>query len=108
MDDFSKSTTHGAFLADMLPPLAKLPLWMQTWRKRALSYQARQTAIWMKYWMGLRTQMDLGTAPDCFVRGFIEDGFEKQNIPEVQAAYVAGSTFVLYQHPEPHLLTQES
>lgn len=92
LKEFSDSTIPGAFIADLIPPLAKLPIWMQTWRKTALQYQARQTAIWMKFWTGLRTQMDLGTAPECFVKGFIEDGFEKQGITEVQGAFMAGST----------------
>jgi len=96
LKEFSEATTPGAFLADLIPPLADIiPVWLQTWRKTALKYQARQTAIWMKFWRELRTQIDDGTAPECFVKGFIEQDFERQNISEVQAAYVAGSKCVL-------------
>lgn len=91
MKEFSDSAAPGAFVADLIPPLAKIPVWMQWWRKRALGYQERQTRIWMKYWTILRRQIDEEKAPDCFVKQFIETDYEKQGISEVQAAYVAGS-----------------
>lgn len=59
----------------------------------ALKYQDRQTRIWMKFWNTLKAQIAAKTAPDCFVKQFIETQFEKQGIDEVQAAYVAGSEY---------------
>ena len=91
MKEFSDSATPGAFFADLIPPLARLPTWLQWWRKRALGYQERQTKIWMKYWTTLRRQIDEKKASDCFVKQFIETDYEKQGISEIQAAYVAGS-----------------
>ncbi|OBT52691.1 hypothetical protein VE04_06011, partial [Pseudogymnoascus sp. 24MN13] len=91
MKEFSENTAAGAFIADLIPPLAKLPVWMQLWRKRALKYQARQTAIWMKYWMNLKHQVANKEAPDCFVKQFMETDYQKQDISEVQGAFVAGT-----------------
>lgn len=91
MKEFSDSTAPGAFIADLIPPLAKLPVWMQWWRARALRYQARQTKIWMKFWSNLKQQMEEKKAPECFVKQFIETDYEKNGISEIQAAYVAGS-----------------
>lgn len=94
MKEFSDSTAPGAFIADLIPPLANLPVWMQWWRKRALGYQARQSAIWMKYWTNLKYQIENKKAPDCFVKQFMETDYHKQEISELQGAYVAGSEYL--------------
>lgn len=91
MDEFSKAATPGRYMAETLPGLAKLPAWMQWWRKEALRSFNRQAAIWMKYWTGLRTKMEQGQAPECFVKQFIETDYEKNKISELQASFVAGS-----------------
>ncbi|EXJ76403.1 uncharacterized protein A1O5_00911 [Cladophialophora psammophila CBS 110553] len=91
MKDFSDTTVPGAFWADVFPPLAKLPTALQSWRKRALQYQERQTRAWMKFWNDLKIQIDLGKAPECFVKQWLETDWEKQEISELQAAYVAGT-----------------
>jgi hypothetical protein len=41
MRDMSESTKPGAFLANTIPPLAKLPMPLQWWRKRGLEYLER-------------------------------------------------------------------
>lgn len=91
MKEFSDSTAPGAFIADMIPPLAKLPMLLQWWRKRALQYQYRQTRIWMKYWSNLMLQIDRKQAPECFVKHFAESDYKAQDISEIQAAFVAGT-----------------
>ncbi|KAJ9627782.1 hypothetical protein H2203_002999 [Taxawa tesnikishii (nom. ined.)] len=91
MQEFSESAAPGAFLADMIPPLAKIPVWMQWWRKRALKYQDRQTKIWMKYWTDLNKQIAEKRAPDCFVKQFIETDYKTQGISDLQGAFLAGS-----------------
>lgn len=90
MQEFSESAAPGAFLADMIPPLAKIPVWMQWWRKRALKYQDRQTKIWMKYWTDLNKQIAEKRAPDCFVKQFIETDYKTQGISDLQGAFLAG------------------
>lgn len=91
MEDFSKAATPGAYLADAFPPLAKLPAALQWWRKSALAGYNRQAQIWLKYWNKLRAQMMEKTAPECFVKQFMEDLDAKNDIDEVTAAFVAGS-----------------
>lgn len=91
MEDFSKAATPGAYLADAFPPLAKLPKVLQWWRKSALAGYNRQAQIWLKYWNKLRSQMADKTAPECFVKQFMEDLDAKNDIDEVTAAFVAGS-----------------
>ncbi|KAF4545865.1 Cytochrome p450 protein [Lasiodiplodia theobromae] len=92
MKDFTENMPPtNAFLPDLVPPLAKLPTWMQWWRKPALAMQKRQTAIWTRYWRTLLQQMEEGKAPECFVKQFIETEYQKQDISEMQAAWVAGS-----------------
>lgn len=93
MKEFSDSTAPGAFIADMIPPLANLPVCLQWWRKRALTYQARQKNIWMKYWTNLQQQIIAKKAPECFVKQFTETDYQAQGISDVQAAFVAGSEF---------------
>jgi hypothetical protein len=94
MKEFSDAVAPGAFIADLIPPLAQIPVWMQWWRPRALRYQKRQTAIWMKYWNSLMQQIRDGKAPECFVKQFSETDYQSQGISDIQAAYIAGSKFL--------------
>ncbi|KAF3387022.1 Cytochrome P450 monooxygenase yanC [Penicillium rolfsii] len=91
MEEFSKAAAPGKYLAETYPLLTRLPTWMQWWRKEALQSFNRQAVIWMKYWTRLRTQMEQGQAPACFVKQFIETDFEKNGISELQASFVAGT-----------------
>lgn len=54
-------------------------------------YFDKQANLWMSFWTSLKTQMETKTAPDCFVKQFIESDYEKQGINELQAAFLAGS-----------------
>ncbi|KAF2225595.1 putative O-methylsterigmatocystin oxidoreductase [Elsinoe ampelina] len=91
MEEFSESGTPGAMLVDLLPPLARLPRFMQSWRPKAEKFYRRQEAIWMKFWNDLNVKIQTGKAPDCFVRQFVEVEQKKANIDEVQAAFLAGT-----------------
>lgn len=92
MKDFSEAAAPGAFIAELIPPLNDIiPIPLQWWRTRALSYQKRQTKIWVGYWDRLMGQIQQGRAPECFVKQFSETDYKTQGISDVQAAYVAGS-----------------
>lgn len=91
MNDFSIVATPGAYLADAIPLLGKLPPQLQWWRKPLKPLFERQANFWMKLWTSLRTQMETGQAPECFVKQLIDSGYEKQGISELQAAFLAGS-----------------
>lgn len=54
----------------------------------------------MKYWMNLKHQVANKEAPDCFVKQFMETDYQKQDISEVQGAFVAGSEWLLIYRRE--------
>jgi len=92
MKDFSEAAAPGAYLADMVPPLADIiPISLQWWRKTALQYHNRQEKLWMKLWAELQRAIAMRTAPECFVKQLVENDFRKHDIDVVQAAFIAGS-----------------
>lgn len=91
MADLSALTVPGAFLADMIPALNKLPVWLQLWRGRAYKYHESQARIWLGLWRELQDDIARGQAPECFVKGVSDDSVEKLGISEKQAAFVAGT-----------------
>jgi cytochrome P450 len=91
MTDFSNIAAPGAYLADTIPPLGRLPPRLQWWRKPLKPYFDRQANLWMSFFSSLRTQMETKQAPECFVKQLIESDFERQGITEMQAAFLAGS-----------------
>ncbi|KAJ5618601.1 hypothetical protein N7528_006712 [Penicillium herquei] len=91
MQEFSEIATPGKHIAEILPVLARLPTFLQWWRKSILHSFDRQAAIWMEYWTRLKEQMESNQAPECFVKQFIETDYEKHDISELQAAFVAGT-----------------
>jgi hypothetical protein len=38
----------------------------------------------------MKDKIELGRAPDCFGKDFVESGYRKKGIDELQAAWVAG------------------
>ncbi|PNS13790.1 3-hydroxyphenylacetate 6-hydroxylase [Sphaceloma murrayae] len=91
MEEFSQSGAPGALVVDLLPPLARLPRFMQTWRAKGEQFYKRQENIWMKYWNDLNVKIQTGKAPECFVRQLVEVEQSKAKIDEVQAAFLAGT-----------------
>lgn len=91
MSDFSAIAAPGAYLADTVPPLGRLPKSLQWWRKGLQPYFDRQARLWMSFWSSLKTQMETKQAPECFVKQLIESDYEAQGITEIQAAFLAGS-----------------
>lgn len=91
MRDFSEQAGPGSYIADTLTFLGKLPVSLQWWRKPLKPRFERQANLWMKLWTSLRTQMETGQAPECFVKQVIEAEYQKQGISELQAAFLAGS-----------------
>ena len=94
MQDFSEHAAPGAHIAEAFPPLAKLPVFMQWWRKELLPLQQRQARLWMKFWNELKAKMDAKRAPPCFARQVLEEDYQKLGISELQAAFLAGCKFI--------------
>jgi len=91
--EFGEASNPTRWWAEIIPPLSKLPEWMQWWRPEALQFQQRQNKVWMGYLQDLKKKMQEGTAPECFVKQFAESKYEEKGIGEMQAAYVAGSKY---------------
>lgn len=90
MSDFSEHAAPGKHLAEIFPPLAKLPAFMQWWRRKMAPLQQRQTHLWMKFWNELKVKMEAKRAPPCFVRQIQEEHLPKLGITETEAAYLGG------------------
>ncbi len=94
LKDFTEAAAPGAYVTDIFPFLAKLPTFLQWWRRSALEAYDRQATIWLKYWNALQKLIDQKAAPECFVKQFAADiANGKHGIDEVSAAFVAGSTY---------------
>lgn len=96
MKEFSDNAAPGKYLAETFPPLSKLPIGLQWWRKSVEPLYQRQVNIWMKFWNNLKVQLDLKTAPECFVKQVIETDYQKLGVSELQAAFLAGSMFPVH------------
>ncbi|KAL4861620.1 hypothetical protein BDV12DRAFT_207858 [Aspergillus spectabilis] len=91
MRELSLAAPPFGFLADTFPILLKLPMWMQTWRKRAAEYYKHQEDLWTRLFEELKTHIAEGVAPDCFVKQLIETDLKKNNVSDIEAAFVSGS-----------------
>ena len=89
MKDFS----DGIYLADLIPPLAKIPRCLQWWRPFAERAEKRQRDLWLLNWRALRAKVENGNAPECFVKQLMMSAGADFSDPEeeVQAAFLAGS-----------------
>lgn len=91
MTDFSNVAAPGAYIADTITPLGRLPPHLQWWRKGLKPLFDRQANLWMSLWSSLKTQVETKQAPECFVKQVIESNYASQGITELQAAFLAGS-----------------
>ena len=89
MEDFSDTTSPGAFPTNSWPFLGSLPSALQWWRPRAVAYYQRQHGLWTKLWSDLKAKVEKGTAPSCFAQQLLEN--KDSSIDELQAAFLAGS-----------------
>ena len=80
----------GTFLEDEIPPLAKLPQWMQPSRKRALGYAKWVLWVKMRLWNTLQEQLANGTVPPCFGRELKRSDYRAQGLVDEDAAWIAG------------------
>ncbi|KAK4184782.1 O-methylsterigmatocystin oxidoreductase [Podospora australis] len=86
-----QTSRPGAFIVDELPPLAKLPTWLQPGRKMAEEAAARVLEIKMAQWRRLEKQVEAGQAPHCFAKEIMENKahWYAQGLTEEQLAWVA-------------------
>ncbi|KAF2256107.1 cytochrome P450 CYP2 subfamily [Trematosphaeria pertusa] len=67
-----QTSRPGAFLVDELPPLARLPKWLQPGRKRAEGAAKQVLDIKLDLWQRLEGQVLSGKAPHCYAREIYE------------------------------------
>ena len=91
LGEFAEASNPTRWWAEILPPLSRLPEFLQWWRPEAMRFQERQNRVWMGYWQRLKQKIEDGTAPTCFVKQFAESDYRSKGIDELQAAYTAGS-----------------
>lgn len=68
---------------------------MHWWAKDLQDAHDRQVRTWMHYWNQMKSKIDKGEAAECFGRQFVESGYIKKGIDELQAATVCGSKFLV-------------
>lgn len=90
LNDFSQAAQPGAYLADLITPLANLPKFLQWWRPSAEAAYERQKETWMGYWNRLQAALKEDRAPDCLVKHLAESNLEAQGLSEVEAGFAAG------------------
>ncbi|CAK3874970.1 O-methylsterigmatocystin oxidoreductase [Lecanosticta acicola] len=87
-----RKTLPPYFIVDELPPLQKLPEWLQPGRKEAEECAKEVLKIKMNLWRRLERQHEAGKAPACYGREILEskDHWYKQGLTDVDLAWVAG------------------
>ncbi|RYP73569.1 hypothetical protein DL769_004184 [Monosporascus sp. CRB-8-3] len=91
MKDLGTTALPYGFLVDTFPALAKLPMWMQTWRKEAKEIYDKQGRLWTKLYNNLLKEIERNTAPECFVKHLVDNEKDRRGIDDTQAAFVSGS-----------------
>jgi hypothetical protein len=90
MKDLGVNSLPYGFLVDTFPILAKLPMWTQTWRKEAMKLYYKQHRLWTKLYNGLLHEIEMDTAPPCFVKHLVDSEKDRRGIDDTQAAFVSG------------------
>ena len=83
----------GTFIEDEIPPLAKLPHWMQLSRRRALKYAKQVLWAKMRVWNILKEQLASGTAPPCFAKELMRTDYRSLGLVEEDVAWIAGGGY---------------
>ncbi|XTI87484.1 putative O-methylsterigmatocystin oxidoreductase [Cenococcum geophilum] len=80
----------GTFIEDEIPPLAKLPTWMQPSRTKALEHAKWVLWVKMRMWNTLQEQFDSGTAPPCYGADIMRSDYASQGLLKEDCAWIAG------------------
>ncbi|KAF2688363.1 O-methylsterigmatocystin oxidoreductase [Lentithecium fluviatile CBS 122367] len=80
----------GTFIEDELPPLARLPTWLQPSRKKALAHAGWMLWVKMRMWNTLQDQFDLGAAPNCYGADMLKSDYAAQGLKKEDCAWIAG------------------
>ncbi|KAL8719644.1 MAG: hypothetical protein Q9225_003366 [Loekoesia sp. 1 TL-2023] len=86
----SKVSKPGAFIEDMIPPLARLPEWLQPGRKRALAFAEPILDAKMRLWNRLKGEVTSGSAPPSFGKELMGSDYKAQGLNDEDAAWIIG------------------
>lgn len=86
-----ESSKPGAFIVDMLPPLAILPKWMRPGQKRAEKAANQLSKLRLGVWRRFEETVLSGKAPPCFAREIYndKDSWYDQGLTEELLAWVS-------------------
>ncbi|KAI4159114.1 MAG: hypothetical protein L6R39_000413 [Caloplaca ligustica] len=87
-----ETSKPGAFIVDEVPPLARLPKWLQPGQRQAKAAAKEVLDIKMGLWRRLEKQVVSGKAPHCYAREIFEsrESWYAQGLTEEDLAWVAG------------------
>ena len=87
-----RTSRPGAFIVDEVPPLARLPTWLQPGQKEAKQAAKEVLDIKMGLWRRLEQQVASGKAPHCYAREIFEnrESWYAQGLTREDLAWVAG------------------
>jgi hypothetical protein len=88
---FSYFRRPGTFLVDTFPGLADQPLYnlISSWRKEGNEIHQLDAAIYRAFWERMKKEVEEGTAPHSWGKGFVQSDYEKLGIDELGAIYAA-------------------
>ncbi|KAI4153051.1 MAG: hypothetical protein LQ340_002538 [Diploschistes diacapsis] len=86
-----RTSRPGAFLVDELPPLARLPKWLQPGQKEAKQAAKQVLDIKVELWQRLQKQIESGKAPHSFAREIYEsrESWYSQGLTEEHLIWVS-------------------
>jgi cytochrome P450 len=81
-----------SFIVDELPPLQRLPSWLQPGRKRAEKIGKHVLDVKMELWRRMEKQFEAGKAPHCYAREILEkkQTWYDAGLNDEDLAWVAG------------------
>lgn len=87
-----RTSRPGAFLVDEVPPLARLPAWLQPGRREAQDAAKQVLDIKMGLWRRLEKQLAAGDAPHCYAREILEskESWYAKGLNSEDLAWIAG------------------
>lgn len=83
-------TRAGVFVEDEVPPLLRLPVWLQQSYKKAKEYSKVLLDGKLHNWNRLQVEVNNGTCIPCFSRTLVESDFREQGLVEADAAWIVG------------------
>jgi hypothetical protein len=90
---FGQIRRPGQWLVDSFPSLANFPPFdlVSNWRQFGKECHLKDSKVWMEFWTQMCREIDAGTAPHSFGKGFVNSNWAEKGLDELQAAYVLGT-----------------